>query len=193
MVAALQNGPYNPCMPGMLGYHLVKTCYGQWLPGDERGHWSTAWDAKNGHNAPHTLHEGDPVRQRMAKQRMTHPAVALDTSMAHCIAETLGDLIATSEGGLRIGAAAIEPTHMHLLLAATGRDIQRTARWLADQTTKAVHRETGHTGPVWAKGKWVACIDEPAYWQNVKAYIQRHNLRWGLHADPYDWITTISW
>ena len=29
-----------------------------------------------------------------------------------------------------------------------------TAKWLADQTTKAIHGRTPHTGPVWCKGKW---------------------------------------
>jgi hypothetical protein len=27
-------------MPNTIGYHIVKTGYGLWLPGDERGSWS---------------------------------------------------------------------------------------------------------------------------------------------------------
>ncbi|MDY7107054.1 MAG: hypothetical protein SYC29_00300, partial [Planctomycetota bacterium] len=35
-----------------IGYHLVKSAYGQWLPGDEAGHWSTAWDERIGYLHP---------------------------------------------------------------------------------------------------------------------------------------------
>ena len=45
-------------MANTLGYHYVKSTYGQWLPGDERGHWSTAWDAQIGFIEPHMLHRG---------------------------------------------------------------------------------------------------------------------------------------
>ena len=47
-----------------LGYHIVISGYGLWLPGDERGHWSEAWDAELGFIEPHALHAGDPVRKR---------------------------------------------------------------------------------------------------------------------------------
>ena len=30
-------------MPNTLGFHYVKSGYGLWLPGDDRGHWSEAW------------------------------------------------------------------------------------------------------------------------------------------------------
>ncbi len=49
-------------MPRTIGYHLVKSGYGLWLPGDTRGHWSSAWDEQIGFFEPHHLHAGDPVR-----------------------------------------------------------------------------------------------------------------------------------
>jgi len=55
-------------MSATLGYHLVKSGYGLWLPGDDRGHWSSAWDKQIGFIKPHQLNEGDPVRQRMARE-----------------------------------------------------------------------------------------------------------------------------
>jgi hypothetical protein len=55
------------------GYHIVISGYGVWLPGDERGHWSTAWDEELGFIEPHTLHPGDPVRKRMALERQKQP------------------------------------------------------------------------------------------------------------------------
>jgi len=172
---------------GTLGYHIVKTAYGLWLPGDERGHWSTAWDERIGYVEPHTLHEGDAVRQRMAAERMKHPPVRFDAVMMSAIARAVGACCAASDW--RIVAASIEPTHMHLLITYTSRDIDATAKWIADQTTKAVHHDTPHTGPVWAKGKWRAYIEDESYWRHTIDYIERHNERRGVGRRPYDWVT----
>ncbi|MCZ6861546.1 MAG: transposase, partial [Alphaproteobacteria bacterium] len=65
-----------------------------------------------------------------------------------------------------IVAASIEPTHTHLLISYSGRDIHTTAKWIADQTTKAVHRTTQHQGPVWAKGKWCSYVFDESRWRN---------------------------
>ncbi len=76
-------------MPRTIGYHVVKSGYGLWLPGDERGSWSQAWDAKIGFIEPHTLHRGDPVRLRMAQERMIHPPVRLTDAMIEAVAGAL--------------------------------------------------------------------------------------------------------
>ena len=172
-------------MAATLGYHVVKSGYGLWLPGDERGSWSESWDAQIGFLEPHALHEGDPVRHRMAEERMRHPPVRLSHAMIDAVAHALADCIARSGGGLSIAALTIETTHMHLLLPYTGRDIHRTAKWIADQTTKAIHRRTDHDGPVWCKGKWCTYVFDRSYWENTKAYIERHNERAGRPARPY--------
>jgi REP element-mobilizing transposase RayT len=178
---------YTAAMPRTIGYHLVKSCYGLWLPGDSRGHWSTAWDEEIGYIEPHKLHEGDPVRKRMAVERMTAPPTMLDSPMIAAVA----DAVATcaSDSDWKVAAAAIESTHMHLLLTYTERDIDLTAKWLAQLTTKAVHRQTPFTGPVWCEGKWLGYIFEPDHWTATREYIERHNVRRGLSSQPWTWIT----
>jgi len=177
-----------------LGFHLVKSCYGLWLPGDERGHWSSAWDDQIGYIEPHMLHDGDPVRLRMAEERMKHPPTVLDEPMTCAIAEALDHCVHQSNGDLSIAAAAIHVTHMHLLLPYSARDIDRTAKWIADQTTKAVHRRTRHQGPVWGKGKWRVFVFDMDHWRNALRYIEQHNVRKGLPERPYAWLCdpTIS-
>jgi hypothetical protein len=98
------------------------------------------------------------------------------------VADAIGGCVEKSRGGLAIAAAAIEPTHMHLAIRYPGRDIDVTAKWLADQTAKAVHRETSHTGPVWCKGRWRAFIFQEEQWQVTLRYLERHNLRHGRPA-----------
>ena len=170
-----------------IGYHLVKTAYGLWLPGDDRGHWSSAWDEQIGYVDPHTLHAGDPVRRRMAAERMKHPPVRFDPGVLVVISTTVAECV--SRSSWRVAAASIEPTHMHLLLTYSGRDIDATAKWIADRTTKAVHRLTRHDGPVWAKGKWCSYVFEASYWNNTISYIERHNERRGVGRRPYEFVT----
>jgi hypothetical protein len=172
-----------------LGYHLVKSCYGLRLPGDDRGSWSEAFDEKIGFVEPHLLHPADPARQRMALERQAHPPVFLDASMSAAVADALAACVTKAGDDLIIAAAALDTTHMHLLLPYTGRDIDKTAKWIVDQTTKAVHRHTRHQGPVWAKGRWRGFIFDTDNLANVGRYIERHNLRRGLPAQPYPWIT----
>jgi REP element-mobilizing transposase RayT len=180
-------------MANTLGYHVVKSGYGLWLPGDDRGSWSDAWDEQIGFIEPHTLHDGDPVRERMAKERMAHPPVRFTSAMLDAIAMTLGECVRQSHGGLVVSAMSIEPTHMHLLIPYDGKhDIDNTAKWIADRTTKAVHHKTSHAGPVWCKGKWRSYVYEPSYWNNTTAYIHRHNKRRGLPPNPYPFVTPVS-
>lgn len=173
-------------MANTIGYHFVKSAYGSWLPGDARGHWSTAWDEQIGFCEPHHLHEGDPIRLRMAKERMKHPPTRFTVAMIEAIAMAVEDC--ANQSDWRIAAATIEPTHMHLLLTATHLDIDSTAKWIAQRTTKRIHSTTCFTGPVWSEGKWLEYIDDVSHWENLRQYIERHNLRKGLPAQPWDWI-----
>ena len=173
----------GPLMPNTLGHHWVKTGFGLWLPGDDRGDWSEAWDEQIGYIEPHMLHEGDPVRLRMSQERMTHAPVTLSPEMIRIVERVIGECAASSPW--RIEAASIERTHTHLLFTYSGFDIHRTVKWISQQTTKAIHRETDHTGPVWGKGDWCAHVYDLAYYENVKRYIERHNLRRGVGPRPY--------
>ncbi len=143
-----------------------------------------------GYVQPHTLHEGDPARARMAQERMLCEPVLLDDIMIDAVLGALGACAEQSQWS--IVAASIEPTHTHLLITYGGRDIHKTVKWIAYQTTKAVHRATQHQGPVWAKGKWCSYVFDESQWRNTIHYIQRHNVRRGLDARPYGFVVAPS-
>lgn len=165
-----------------IGYHIVKTTYGMWLPGDERGHWSEAWDDEIGYLEPHHLHPGDPVRERMAAERMKHPPVRLSSDMRRVVTETMRRCEVASTWS--VAALAVEPTHLHLLVTYSPRDIGGTAKWLGQQLTKAIHANTAHTGPVWAKGAWKQHVFDQAHWHNTIRYIEQHRVRRWLGSEP---------
>ncbi len=176
-------------MSATQGFHYVKSCYGLWLPGDERGSWSERWDEQIGFTEPHMLHPGDPTRLRMAEERMKHCPVVLDGMMSASVERTIGRCAGASPW--KVVAGAIEPTHIHLLITATSLDIDRTLKWLAQQMTKAIHRETAHKGPVWSEGKWCSVIYDNDVWINAVNYIENHNVRHGLGRRPFSHI--VGW
>ena len=169
-----------------IGYHLVFSGYGLWLPGDSRGSWSASWDEQLGLIEPHTLHPGDPVRLRMAEERLKHPAVRLSVAMIEVVADTFGCCAAESDWTIQ--AASVESTHVHLLLSYSERDIDKTVKWVKDRCTKAVHQRTSHQGPVWCKGRWRGFIFDDTSWEGAVGYIERHNIRRGLGPRPYAFL-----
>jgi len=173
-------------MPQTIGYHVVISGYGLWLPGDSRGHWSTQWDEQLGLIQPHKLHEGDPVRLRMSAERMKHSPVHLSLQMITVVIAALERCVERSDWN--VVAASVEATHTHLLLTYTPCDIDNTVKWLKDQTTKALHRQTPHTGPVWCEGSWRSYVFANDVWQNTQRYVERHNERRGIGPRPYPFI-----
>ena len=174
-------------MPRTLGYHCVKSGYGLWLPGDFRGSWSEAWDRRIGFVEPHSLHPGDPVRLRIARERMKHAPVRLTPEMLAAVVEALAQCTEASQW--QAAAASVESTHVHVLITYSGLDIERTLKWLAQEMTKSVHRRTGHTGPVWCEGWWCGFVFDELHWESTIRYIERHNVRRGESARPYSFIS----
>jgi hypothetical protein len=177
-------------MRSTLGYHIVVSGYGLWLPGDDRGSWSAAWDDQIGFVEPHTLHPGDPVRLRMSQERMQSPTVRLTAKMIGVVLRALGDCVAQSDWSAI--AASVEATHAHLLLTYTRRNIDNTIKWIKDQTTKAIHRDTPHQGPVWCKGKWRSFLFDVDVLEQATTYIEQHNIRRGVGPRPYAFITPFD-
>jgi len=175
-------------MSNTIGYHYVKSCYGLWLPGDERGTWSEKWDEEIGFTEPHMLHFGDPVRLRMAEERMKHKPLRLTSEMIDLVVDALSECAA--ESPWKLVAASIEATHMHLIITYSGRDIEHTVKWLAQCMTKAVHKGTTYTGPVWCKGKWCSFIYHHEQWRNTITYVERHNIRRGVGPRPYAFLSS---
>ncbi len=177
-------------MPSTIGYHIVIAGYGLWLPGDQRGSWSTAWDEQLGLIEPHTLHRGDPVRFRMSHERMECPPVRLDEGMIEIVLGVLAECATASDWA--IAAASVEASHSHLLMTYTERPVDGTIKWIKDRSTKAIHGRTPQAGPVWCKGKWRSFLFDLDEWQRVQEYIEQHNIRHGIGPRPYPFIEPLA-
>lgn len=179
------------------GIHVIWTTYMTWPPGDSRGHWSPLFDLygrliEAGHklNIPH-----QPTLQRATALAKESPKI-LTAYEISVVAEKIGEIVHLAPGmpgaicGLRIEAAAIEPTHVHLLLAPLAHDIEDAVGRLKSQTSSALLKlpDNWNRKRTWTAGYWKAFLFDPAIIPIVRLYIEAHNQRRGLLPMPYAWI-----
>ncbi len=171
-----------------VGIHFIWTSYGTWLPGDDRGHWSPLFDfygrliERGG-----KLNRGDLATQAAARELMKEPPKILSADDQAAVAKTIGTLVIDP---VIVYAAAIEPTHVHVLLGPLAENIGRFAGRIKGMTSSAVldlPESRGRTR-TWTAKYWKVFLFDDVALAAVKRYIEEHNLRRGLAAAPFDWI-----
>src|SRR6266540_5568786 len=95
--------------------HITWTCYGTWLPGDERGYVSNTRLPEGGFEpkqntagTPYT--RDDPLTRHTARSEQSHPTVWLTSELATCVAESLVNL--AKPRSWRILQAAVMANHV---------------------------------------------------------------------------------
>ena len=135
--------------------HITWTCYGTWLPGDERGHVSTTYDPKLGYlprqNSPGTdCATGDPVTFARAQVLQKQSSVWLTPAQAYCVAETL--VTAASPRGWLIPRAAIMHNHVHVVVFDCPNNGPVVRRILKGTTQAALSKLAGSPRTWWTTG-----------------------------------------
>lgn len=183
----------------ILGYHIIFSAYGFWLPNDPRGSWSDtirvyellkfgpATKVQTTRSVAHTQH--DRTMRLAAKQTLKHRPVRFSGLQARAIAR--GFEIAAHEHGYIIYALAILPDHAHLVLGAHERNIDDIARHLKAKATMQLSRESLHPfandpradgsfPSPWARNHWSPFIDSIEYLHKAIDYVNENPLRSGL-------------
>jgi hypothetical protein len=193
--------------------HIIFTTYGTWLPGDDRGHWSPLFDFY-GHliRTGHQLNMSDEVTSQIARASLTEPPKLLDLAERDLVAmefakhfrytgltpEAQRYVVASSHPGQARGymkpvcyAAAIEDNHVHLLVGVVEEDLDRYVGRLKGRSSSVLK-----TLPLnalrrhhWTAKFWRVFLFDNDAIHAVREYIIRHNLRQGLPADPFHFIT----
>jgi hypothetical protein len=128
----------------VLGYHIILSAYGFWLPNDPRGSWSEtirvydllqfgpATKVQTTLSVAHASH--DRTSRLAAKQALRHKPVRFTGTQARAIAR--GFEIASREHDYVIHALAILPDHAHLVLRAHPRPIDDIVKHLKAKATR---------------------------------------------------------
>jgi REP element-mobilizing transposase RayT len=135
--------------------HITWTCYGTWLPGDDRGHVSNALlpgggflPAENVPGMPYR--KGDDFTRRRAQELQKGETVNLTAEQALVVAESVCK--AAQGRGWRIVRGAIMANHAHVLVMDCPNDGPAVRRVLKGISNAALNDHVGHNQRWWTAG-----------------------------------------
>ena len=195
----------------VFAYHVIVSAYGFWLPNDERGSWSDfvrAYELLRFGPATkvdtHRSVAGRPFDRRRrdaAKAALRYPAVRFDGAQVAAIAAGFADGVARS--GFVILACAIEPDHVHLVVARHEYDVEQVVNRLKGAATRelaaaGVHRLAGHrttngtTPSPWAEGNWYVYLDSAADIERAIRYVENNPVKAGRPRQYWPFVTNYD-
>src|SRR5688500_911787 len=177
----------------LLGFHLILSAYGFWLPNDPRGSWSDfvgAWELfrygpatkvttrKSVAHVPH-----DAALRRAARAALKYNPVVFTEAQILKVAD--GFSTAICEGNYLVHACAILPDHTHLVLGPHGRPIGQIAGHLKAKASMALrtaglHPLGKHVEPdgsvpsCWARDYWKVYIYSEEHMHRAVRYVEKN-------------------
>jgi len=195
----------------VIGFHVILTAYGFWLPNDPRGSWSDfvgAWELVRFGRATKTderrslAREPHDRRARVrAKQVLKYPAVRFTGRQARAIGRAFAHFVKGSR--LNVWACSILPEHTHLVVghhctsvesivnrlkgAATGRLNAEGIHPLRDFATR-----DGKPPKAWARGLWKVFLGTPADVRRAVRYVEDNPAKEGLPRQRWSFVTPFD-
>ena len=200
----------DECTP--LGYHVLCTTYGFWLPNDERGSGSDFVRAdhlaKFGPANPALTRRSVAYRpydreiRQMARESLLYPPVEFDGRQAQAVGLGFKDEIETYVG--TIHACAILDTHVHKVVAPHRYDIRRFAGRLKGAATKRLRAdglhpladyplEDGSLPSPWARLPWVVFLWTEEDMRRAIRYVEQNPVKKGLRRQRWSFVTPYGW
>jgi REP element-mobilizing transposase RayT len=192
----------------VLGYHLIISAYGFWLPNDPRGSWSQfvgSWELLRFGSATKTdsrrsvaARPHDVQLRRAAKKALKYPDVHFTDEQVWTIARGFGDWV--QHNGATIWACSILPEHAHFVVARHRYKVEQIANLLKGASTRALTADGLHplaelTPPderppkVWAQNQWKVFLDTPTDIRRAIRYVEENPLKEGMVRQCWPWVT----
>jgi REP element-mobilizing transposase RayT len=188
----------------LLGFHVIFSTYGYWLPNDPRGSWSDwirhwellrfgpATKVDTRRSVAGVKHDSE--LRRRAKKALAYPEVFLTGHQA--LAVGIGFSTAVAESDYTILACSILPQHVHLVLGPHERDIDRIVGHLKSRATQqlnqqgihplAAYRQADGTVPSpWCRNCWKVFIYSQQHLRDAVKYVEDNPLKEG--KPPQHW------
>ncbi len=192
----------------MLGWHVIFSTYGFWLPNDPRGSGSKRvraqhiYDAGGEATKVHTTrsvahHPHDGKLRRVAKESLKYPAVELTGNQARAAAH--GIAAVCPKIGLVVHACAIMPDHVHLVVGKHPFDGDELIACLKRATTRGMNderlnpmrtfpRADGRLPSPWAARGWNVILFTPEQMRGAVRYVVENPVRAGLKRQRWSFV-----
>jgi REP element-mobilizing transposase RayT len=191
----------------IVGYHIIFSTYGFWLPNDPRGSWSDfvgSWElfrfglaTKTSERRSLAHREHDRKLRLRAKSALKYPAVRFTGEQARAVARGFAGYV--SRKGLAVWACAIMPDHVHLVTGRPGMTVERLVIQLKGDATQQLEREGIHpmsryavvgerVPQCWVRGQWKVYLDREDVPRAIK-YVQDNPVREGMKMQTWSFVT----
>jgi REP element-mobilizing transposase RayT len=182
----------------LLGFHVIFSTYGYWLPNDPRGSWSDwirSWEllkfgpaTKVDTRRSVAGKKHDVALRNRAKQALAYPEVVFNGKQALAVGN--GFRGAIEEAEYSIFACSILPQHVHLVIGPHSRNIDRIVAHLKSRATQqlnaqglhplAAHRQKDGTTPSpWCRNCWKVFVFSEQHLRDAIEYVRNNPLKEG--------------
>ena len=182
----------------VIGYHIILTGYGHWLPNDPRGSMSRdvfskrpaeLADAHFGRKNPQPTREQLRAFHREAAERLAYQVLWFESAERQAAANAFGRVIRAER--LTCYACAVLTDHAHLLIRKHHLRAEQMSRPLKDAVRDALHRArlAPADHPVFSADSCHLYKSDPeSMWKCIR-YIKSNFAKHNLPDPHYDFIT----
>jgi REP element-mobilizing transposase RayT len=177
----------------ILAFHSIFTTYGTWLPNEPRGSWSTfvASTELYRFGKVTTVNTRRSIAgnsyDRNAKTQMQrvlkYPPVRFTGKQARTVA------MAFSQTPYTLHALAVMPSHVHMVLGYTRRDIRRATGHIKSQATRALRTQGWFAAQSpWTDHGWNVYLNTDDDVRRAIDYVRENPLREGLRQQRWSFM-----
>ena len=194
----------------ILGYHLILSTYGFWLPNDPRGSWSDfvrnyelyAFGPATKVNTRRSVanKQHNQTNRLAAKSKLKYKPVKLTGKQARAIAQ--GFAFRVNHSRIKVFACAVMPDHVHLVVDRGNYPTEQMINQLKGAATRqllkefihpfASHRsDNGHLPSIWASGGWKVYLNSDTDMLRAIKYVQDNPIKAKLQQQK--WRFTVKY
>jgi REP element-mobilizing transposase RayT len=196
----------------ILASHVIISCYGFWLPNEERGSWSEfvrSWELyqKFGPATKVSTHRSvahlpyDRQRRAEAQASLRYEPVRFNGLQARAVAR--GFALQVEKCGYVIYACAILRNHAHLVVKRHSYDVAQVVNLLKGAASRQLEREGLHpfldhrradgTLPSpWASKCWKVYLDTPEDVRRAVKYTEDNPVKEGKRRQEWSCVTALD-
>ena len=194
----------------VLGYHVILSAYGFWLPNEPRGSWSDfvrSWElfrfgratkVDTRRSVAHRPH--NHAARVSAKRALRYPPVRFTGLQAREVGQAFGKFASRSK--VTIFACSILPEHVHLVIARHDYRVEQIANLLKGAATRRL--VAGNLHPLadfalpgeripamWSRGLWKVFLSREHDVQRAIRYVESNPVREEKTPQQWSFVTAL--